>query len=197
MILWIVLFVLSFLVIVSASLAAYDPTATDPSQIEMDAGEYRNLTLVSSILTIASTIAWCLALVFFALELIPPEKKMLLWGGMGLRVAASIIVVAILMAVLPTSGTVNLNEADVQTGYADATAIIDLIGVALFFVAYRAAREGILTGKVMPVGMPPAQPPPSGPPPQWGQQWPPSQPEEPPKWEEPDTTSEEEVIRPS
>lgn len=181
-ILWIVLLALSFFVSMFAALSAIEP-GVDPSEIEMDAAEFRNMTITASLLSIAYTIAISLATVLFVLELIGAQKKALLWGGFGLRIAASVIAIVILMVVLPTSGTINLNETDMQTGYSNATSIIDLIGLALFFVAYRAARERILTGKILPVGtqqVPP--PPPRGPQPQWGEPAPPS--EAPPEWEE-------------
>jgi hypothetical protein len=119
------------------------------------------------------------------LEIIDVEKRNFLWMALAATIIAPVISSIITIASLPTSGTIDSTEVDTLAPWANVAEIFGLIGTALFFISYRAARQRILDGRILPVGLPPA-PPPQYPqqPPAWGQQAPPTSVEEPPKWDE-------------
>jgi magnesium-transporting ATPase (P-type) len=181
----IVLIVIAIIVTFAAVLAGIEITG---DTYEIDAAQYRFAAAISAVFSIASAIALNLALVYFALEIIDVEKRNFLWMALAATIIAPIVSAIITIAGLPTSGTIESTEVDALAPWANVAEIFGLIGTALFFVSYRAARQRILDGRILPVGLqpvPPPQYPPQYPPPQaWGQQPPPATSEEPPKWDE-------------
>ncbi|MEE9489233.1 MAG: hypothetical protein V3V91_02205 [Thermoplasmata archaeon] len=181
-VLGIVLMIVGIIATVAAAFIGFDPSG---GVTDIDAAQFRTSMAVGLVFTIASAVAINLALVFFAREIIEPEKMNLLWAAFALAVAAPIISSLITISSIPTSGVIDMAEADTIAPWANVAEIFSLIGTALFFVAYRAARQRILDGRLQPVFVQPMQPPPQYPqqPPAWGQP-PPPRSEEPPKWEE-------------
>ncbi len=182
-VLGIVLMIIAFIAIIAVTFAGIDPYA---GTTDMDAGQFRNSMIVAMAFTIGSGVAINLALVYFAREIIEPEKVNLLWAAFALAITAPIVSSLITIASIPTSGVIDVMEVDTIAPWADVAQIFALAGTALFFIAYRAARQRILDGRLQPVFVQqPMQPPPQYPqqPPAWGQP-PPAQSEEPPSWEE-------------
>lgn len=170
-----------------ASAIMVTPDGTDPT-IEIDAAGFRNQIIIFFVFLLATTIAMSLALVYYALELTEPGKRWVLWTGFGLQIFPPVLSMILVAASLPGSGVLDLEEVeqlDMSTAISYATYAVSLLGMILFFVAYRAARQRILDGRIQPVFAQPIQPPPQYPqqPPAWGQP-PPAPSEEPPKWEE-------------
>jgi len=181
-VLGIVLMIVGFIAIFAAAFVGFDPSG---GTTDIDAAQFRTSMIIALVFTIASAVAINLALVYFAREIIEPEKMRLLWAAFAIAIAAPIISSLITMASIPTSGVIDMAEVETIAPWANVAEIFSLIGTALFFVAYRAARQRILDGRIQPVFAQPMQPPPQYPqqPPAWGQP-PPPQSEEPPKWEE-------------
>jgi hypothetical protein len=181
-VLGIVLMIIGVIATVAAAFVGLDPYG---GTTEIDAAQFRTSMAVGLVFTIASAVAINLALVYFAREIIEPEKMNLLWAACALAIAAPIISSLITISSIPTSGVIDMAEVDTIAPWADVAEIFSLVGTALFFIAYRAARQRILDGRIRPVLVQPMQPPPQYPqqPPAWGQP-PPAPSEEPPKWEE-------------
>ena len=181
-VLGIVLMVVGFIAIFAATFIGFDPSG---GTTDIDAAQFRTSMTVALVFTIGSAVAINLALVCFAREIIEPEKVNLLWAAFAVAITAPIVSSLITIASLPTSGVIDAAEANTLAPWANVAEIFGLIGTALFFVAYRAARQRILDGRIRPVFVQPMQPPPQYPqqPPAWGQP-PPAPSEEPPKWEE-------------
>jgi len=181
-VLGIVLMIVGFIAIFAAAFVGFDPSG---GTTDIDAAQFRTSMIIALVFTIASAVAINLALVYFAREIIEPEKMRLLWAAFAIAIAAPIISSLITMASIPTSGVIDMAEVETIAPWANVAEIFSLIGTALFFVAYRAARQRILDGRIQPVFAQPMQPPPQYPqqPPAWGQP-PPTPSEEPPKWEE-------------
>lgn len=181
-VLGIVLMVVGFIAVFAATFVGFDPTG---GTTDVDAAQFRTSMTVALVFTIASAVAINLALVYFAREIIEPEKTNLLWAAFAVAIIAPVVSSLITIASLPTSGVIDATEVDTLAPWANVAEIFGLIGTALFFVAYRAARQRILDGRIQPVLVQPMQPPPQYPqqPPAWGQP-PPAPSEEPPKWEE-------------
>ncbi len=181
-ILGIVLMIIGLIAIFAAALTGFDPSG---GMTDIDAAQFRTSMAIGLVFTIASAVAINLALVYFAREIIEPEKMNLLWAAFALAVVAPIISSLITITSIPTSGVIDMAEVDTIAPWANVAEIFSLIGTALFFVAYRAARQRILDGRLQPVFVQPMQPPPQYPqqPPAWGQP-PPPQSEEPPSWED-------------
>lgn len=181
-ILGIVLMIIGVIATIAASFIGFDPYG---GVTDIDAAQFRTGMAVGLVFTIASGVAINLALVYFAREIIEPEKTNLLWAAFAIAIAAPIISSLITIASIPASGVIDATETSTIAPWANVAEIFSLIGTALFFVAYRAARQRILDGMIQPVFAQPMQPPPQypQPPPVWGQP-PPPQSEEPPKWEE-------------
>ncbi|MCK4366740.1 MAG: hypothetical protein KAW84_02195 [Thermoplasmata archaeon] len=188
-ILSIILFVVSFVVLIigMASAIMLTPDGTDPT-IEIDAAGFRNQIIIFFAFLLATTITMSLALVYYPLELTEQGKRWMLWTGFGLQIFPPVLSMILVVASLPGSGVLDLDEVeqlDMNTAISYATYVVSLLGMILFFIAYRAARQRILDGKIQPVLAQPVQPPPPmAPPPTWGQEPPPATVEEPPKWEE-------------
>ena len=185
-ILGIVLMIIGIIVAVAAMFSAgtFVPDGNGGT-FDIDAAHYRTSAIIGMVFTIASAVAVNLALVYFALEIIEGEKRNILWVAFALAIVAPVVSSLITIASLPTSGTLDSSEINTIAPFANVAEIFGLIGTALFFIAYRAARQRILDGKIQPVLAQPVQPPPPmAPPPTWGQEPPPATVEEPPKWEE-------------
>lgn len=181
-VLGIVLMIVGVIATVAAAFVGFDPYE---GTTDLDAAQFRTSMAVGLVFTIASTVAINLALVFFAREIIEPEKVNLLWAAFALAIVAPIISSLITISSIPASGVIDAAEVDTIAPWANVAEIFSLVGTALFFIAYRAARQRILDGRLQPVFVQPMQPPPQYPqqPPAWGQP-PPPQSEEPPKWED-------------
>ena len=181
-VLGIVLMIVGFIAIFAAAFVGFDPSG---GVTDIDAAQFRTSMIIALVFTIASAVAINLALVYFAREIIEPEKMNLLWAAFAIAIVAPIISSLITIASIPASGVIDATETNTIAPWANVAEIFGLVGTALFFVAYRAARQRILDGRIQPVFAQPMQPPPQYPPqpPAWGQP-PPPQSEEPPKWEE-------------
>jgi hypothetical protein len=181
-VLGIVLSIIGVIAIFAAAFTGFDPYE---ETMDIDAAQFRTSMIVAVAFMIGSSVAINLALVYFAREIIEPEKMNLLWAAFSLAITAPIVSAIITIASIPASGVIDMAEVDTIAPWADVAEIFSLIGTALFFIAYRAARQRILDGRIQPVFVQPMQPPPQYPqqPPAWGQP-PPAQSEEPPKWEE-------------
>ncbi|MFQ5910795.1 MAG: hypothetical protein ACE5IJ_08785 [Thermoplasmata archaeon] len=151
-----------------------------PDTFTIDAADFRNELAISSGLGIVGSVAVTLGLVLFALELIGKEKIYLLWVAFGLTVLASVLGTLATLIMLPSEGTLELQDVLRWSAYAGAFSAFSIFGTIVMLLAYRMTRARILSGEVLPIEVPP----PTVPPPAWGQELPPATVEEPPKWDE-------------
>jgi MFS family permease len=172
-ILWIIFIALNFVVpfIFGPSIFA-DPDAALESQ--------RNSAVIGSVLSLLGIIFSGLMLQYMVKEIAPESDKKLMMFGLILFIVAGVISLAITIVFLPSAVGDMTTEEVIQLSSGSGAiqsigGIMQVIGLALFVLAYRNVLSGFQAGRIQP-----SYAPPPGYPPAPGYGYPPPQPPPPP-----------------